>query len=393
MSFDWGRVKQARDRYIGRLNGIYEGGLDKLNVARVEGTAVFTGDKTIHVEGRGDFTADYVCIAVGGQPKKLGIPGSEHLIDSNGFFALETQPRTAGVIGAGYIAVELAGVFNGLGTKTSLFVRHSRALRTFDSMLSETLHTNMEKSGIKVNGGATPKEVIKDADGKLSLVLENGEIFSGFDCLLEAIGREPVTKTLQLENTSVVVDANGYIEVDEYQNTAHSGIYALGDVCGNVELTPMAVAAGRRLGDRLFGGFPTAKADFSFVPTVVFSHPVIGTCGYTEAEAIEKFGAENLKIYNSSFVNLHYGIFYDGGPGDKPISKIKLICEGPKERVVGLHLIGMGSDEVLQGFGVAMKMGATKADFDNCVAIHPTAAEEVVTLAPWGMSGLEKPPA
>lgn len=387
MSFDWAKVKAARDRYIGRLNGIYEGGLDKLSVTRVEGTAVFTGDKTVHVDGQGDFIADHICIAVGGQPKKLGIPGGELMIDSNGFFALESQPRKVGVIGAGYIAVELAGVLNGLGSDTSLFVRQSRALRTFDSMLTEALHTDMEKSGITVNGGSVPKEVIKESDGTLSLFLENGEVFSGFDCLLEAIGREPVTKTLQLENTSVAVDEKGYVIVDEFQNTGHSGIYALGDVCGKVELTPMAVAAGRRLGDRLFGGLPTAKADYTFVPTVVFSHPVIGTCGFTEAEAIDKFGSDNLKIYNSSFVNLHYGIFYSGGPGDKPISRVKLICVGPEERVVGLHLIGMGSDEVLQGFGVAMKMGATKADFDNCIAIHPTAAEEVVTCAPWGLSG------
>lgn len=381
-----------RDRYIGRLNGIYESGLEKLNVTRVEGTATFAGDKTIAVEGRGFFTADHICVAVGGQPKKLGIPGGEHVIDSNGFFALESQPGKAAVIGAGYIAVELAGVFHGLGTDTSLFVRQNMALRSFDSMLAESLHANMLKSGIKVTGGSVPKEVLKGEDGKLSLILENGEVHSGFDCILEAIGREPVTRSLGLQNTSVTLDSRGYIEVDEYQNTRHSGIYALGDVCGKVELTPMAVAAGRRLGDRLFGGLPSAKADYTFVPTVVFSHPVIGTCGYSEAEAIEKFGRENLKIYNSSFVNLHYGLFFEGGPGDKPISRVKLICVGPEERVVGLHLIGMGSDEILQGFGVAMKMGATKADFDNCVAIHPTAAEEVVTLPPWGLSGSPKPP-
>jgi len=257
-------------------------------------------------------------------------------------------------------------------------------------MLSDSLHSNMQKSGLKVQGGCTPKEVIKEADGKLSLVFDSGEVYPGFDCILEAIGREPNTAALHLERTSVTVNEKGNIEVDDYQNTHHAGIYALGDVCGKVELTPMAVAAGRRLGDRLFGGIPTAKADYTFVPTVVFSHPVIGTCGYTEPEAIAKFGAENLKIYNSSFVNLHYGIFFNGGVGDKPISRVKLICHGPEERVVGLHLIGMGSDEILQGFGVAMKMGATKADFDNCVAIHPTAAEEVVTCPPWGLSGVKK---
>jgi glutathione reductase (NADPH) len=387
VSFDWAKIKRSRDTYIARLNGIYESGLDKLNIKRVAGTAVFVDEKTVHVEGVGHFTADHICIAVGGKPKKLGIPGSEHMIDSNGFFALETQPKKVAVIGAGYIAVELAGVFNGLGTDTSLFVRQSRALRTFDTMIVETLHQNMTKSGLKVQGGSVPKEVVKESDGSLTLHLENGESFSGFDCILEAIGREPVTHTLALENTGVTVNAQGFIETDAYQNTSQSGVSALGDVCGKVELTPMAIAAGRRLGDRIHGGILGAKADYEFVPTVVFSHPVIGTCGYTEAEATEKYGAENLKIYNSSFVNLHYGIYFDGGVGDKPISKVKIICFGPDERVVGLHLIGMGSDEVLQGFGVAMKMGATKADFDNCIAIHPTAAEEVVTCPPWGLSG------
>ena len=208
----------------------------------------------------------------------------------------------------------------------------------------------------------------------------------GFDHILVATGRLPRTPGLGLSSIGVKTDGAGHIIVDEYQNTSTPGIYALGDVTGHVELTPMAIAAGRRLADRLFGGMPDAKADYENVPSVVFSHPPIGTCGLTETDAVAKYGRENLKMYSSDFVNLYYGSFYEGGIGAKPITKYKLICLGPSEKVVGLHLIGMGSDEVLQGFGVAMKMGATKADFDRCLAIHPTAGEELVTMAPWGVA-------
>lgn len=221
----------------------------------------------------------------------------------------------------------------------------------------------------------------------MTLLLANGTKIEGFDCLLAATGRHPLVEPLQLDKVKVELDNKGYIVADEYQNTTSKGIYALGDVCGKVELTPMAIAAGRRLADRLFGNRPASKADYDNVPTVVFSHPVIGTCGLTEPEAVAKYGKENIKVYTSGFVNLYYGIFFEGKAGPKPISKYKVIVAGPEERVVGLHMIGLGSDEVLQGFGVAMKMGATKADFDNCIAIHPTAAEEMVTLPPWGING------
>ena len=195
---------------------------------------------------------------------------------------------------------------------------------------------------------------------------------------MAATGRHPLIEPLKLHNVGVKLNEKGYIAVDEYQNTSIEGVYALGDVGGKVELTPMAIAAGRRLADRLFGGYPHAKADYENVATVVFSHPPIGTIGLTEEQAIKKHGSENLKIYNSTFVNLWYGSFYNGGVGEKPYTKYKLITLLPNEKVVGLHAIGMGSDEVLQGFAVAMKLGATKADFDNAVAIHPTAGEEFV---------------
>jgi len=398
VSFNWSKLKAYRDRYISRLNGIYVSGLDKLNVTHIDGFASFIDPQTIKVVGADKeketiLRGKHILIAVGGAPNGLGVPGEELAIDSDGFFLLETQPKKAAVIGAGYIAVELAGVFNGLGTDTSLFVRGDKALRNFDAMLSTQLDANMKKAGIKINTESIIKELVKEADGTVTVHLESGLSFSGFDCVLSAIGRHPLVEALNLSSANVALTSDsdsgstGYIQVDDYQNTTQPGVYALGDVCGKIELTPMAIAAGRRLADRLFGNQPNAKADYTNVPTVVFSHPVIGTCGLTEQEAEKEYGQENLKIYTSGFVNLWYGPYFEGGPGDKPISKYKLICEGPTQRVVGLHMIGMGSDEVLQGFGVAMKMGATKLDFDNCVAIHPTAAEEMVTLPPWGLLG------
>lgn len=399
--FDWPKMKENRDTYIGRLNKIYEGGLDKLNVTRIEGFASFDkvvagfedpysgfeGSTTLRIGNNKVVEAKHVVIAVGGAPNKLGVPGEEFVIDSDGFFALKEQPKKAGVIGAGYIAVEIAGVFNGLGTDTTLFCRGDKALRSFDPMVSEHLDGEMKKAGVNIVSGSVMQKITKEKDGTLTVHLQNGKSVGGFDCLLAATGRHPAVEPLQLDKTVVATDAKGYIQVDEYQNTAAKNIYALGDVCGQVELTPMAIAAGRRLADRIFGGMADAKADYHKVPTVVFSHPVIGTCGLTEAQAVTKYGQENLKVYTSTFVNLYYGIFFEGKVGPKPFTKYKLICAGPKEEVVGLHMIGLGSDEVLQGFGVAMKMGATKADFDDCIAIHPTAGEEMVTLAPWGMSG------
>ena len=201
-----------------------------------------------------------------------------------------------------------------------------------------------------------------------------------------APGRLPNTETLNLQAAGVaLVPGKTFIQVDEYQNTSAPNIYALGDVCGKVELTPMAIAAGRRLADRVFGGIPHSKTSYELVPTVVFSHPTIGTIGLTEAAAIKKYGKDNIKVYKSKFPNLYYGPF-SMESDEKPMTLMKLVCAGKTELVVGLHIIGMSADEMLQGFGVAMKMGATKADFDSTIAIHPTAAEELVTLGAWGTS-------
>lgn len=366
IKFDWNAMKKSRDTYISRLNGIYEGNLDNSKITRINGFASFNGPETVVVNDQ-VLKSKHIVIAVGGAPNKLGIVGEELAMDSDGFFALEEQPKKVAILGAGYIAVELAGVFNGLGTKTSLFVRKNQALRNFDAMLRDYLDESMKRAGIDVIGGSVINQIYKSEDQKLNLIFENDQKYFGFDAVIAATGRHPTIDNLNLSSVNVATDENGYIKVNEFQNTSSTGIYAIGDVVGNIELTPMAIAAGRRLSDRLFGGLPKARADYSMVPTVVFSHPTIGTIGVTEEEAYEKYGCENIKLYTSTFVNLWYATFYNGKAGPKPFCKYKLVTLLPNETVIGLHAIGLGSDEVIQGFAVAMKMGATKADFDNAI--------------------------
>jgi len=395
-SFNWAHVKQARDKYVKRLNGIYERGLGNSGVTYLFGSASFVDDHTIKIVGdekdgnlRGSektITAKYVLIATGGRPKSPPGEGvAEHSITSDGFFELESLPKSVGVVGAGYIAVELSGMLHSLGAETHLIVRKQCALRDFDPMISSTLHTEMEKAGIILHTHTNGVESVElDKDGKKNVTLKNGDVIYNLDVLIVATGREPNTQGLNLEKVGVELNEKGYIKVDEYAMTSNRNIAALGDVCGVVELTPMAIAAGRRLADTLFSD-GKYKVSYENVPTVVFTHPPIGTCGLTEPKAIAKYGQENIKIYSSKFANMYYGIF-NVTQDEKPKTCMKLICAGKEEKVVGLHIIGIGADEMLQGFGVAMKMGATKADFDSCVAIHPTAAEELVTMGTWGTS-------
>eukprot|EP00614_Pseudopedinella_elastica_P010534 CAMPEP_0172609656 /NCGR_PEP_ID=MMETSP1068-20121228/29603_1 /TAXON_ID=35684 /ORGANISM="Pseudopedinella elastica, Strain CCMP716" /LENGTH=515 /DNA_ID=CAMNT_0013413219 /DNA_START=97 /DNA_END=1644 /DNA_ORIENTATION=+ len=388
--FDWKFIKDARDKYILRLNGIYSNNLKNSGVEVINGLASFSGPKEVAVGGA-KYTADHVMIAVGGRPTMPDIPGIEHCVDSDGFFLMDKQPKKVAVVGAGYIAVELAGIFNALESDTSLFVRGEKALRRFDPILCDTLDTEMKKQGMTVVPGATPKAVVKESDGTLTLQLEDGTSHGGFEQVVMAIGRSPLVDPLQLDKAGVTTNSKGYIEADEFQNTEAAGVYALGDVCGVIELTPTAISAGRRLADRLFGEKQESKADFDMVPTVIFSHPTIGTCGLSEQDAKKMYGEDQIRVYTSTFVNLFYGP-WQMEPSDKAKTAYKLVCLGEEEKVIGCHLIGMASDEVLQGFGVAMKMGATKADFDACVAIHPTAGEELVTMAPWGLKKNPSPP-
>lgn len=395
--FNWKFIKDARDKYVARLNGIYGRNIDNSGIKKLLGSAAFSDEKEITVTltdgSESKITADHILIATGGYPTFPGGEGvKEHAISSDGFFELEELPKKVVVVGAGYIAVELAGVLAALGSDTSLVVRKEGALREFDDILKDTLDTEMTRAGIKICRNTNGVESIAlNAAGKKTVTLQNGEVLNDVDVILMAAGRAPLVEPLNLPASKVTQTKKGHIITDEYSNTSTDGVYALGDVCGQVELTPMAIAAGRRLADRLFAGPEHARAKVSYegVPTVVFSHPPIGTVGLTEKQAIEAYGEDNIKVYKSKFANLFYGIF-DVEADDKPKTAMKVITTGPTEKVVGMHVIGIGADEMLQGFGVAMKMGATKADLDSCIAIHPTASEEFVTLAPWGLSGGDK---
>jgi len=371
--FDWKTLVANREAYIDRIHGSYDRVLTKNGITRIEGYAHFVNNNTVSVNGK-EYTADHILIATGGKPVFPDIPGAELGIDSDGFFELAEQPKRVAVIGAGYIAVEIAGVLHSLGTETHLAVRKDKPIRNFDEMLSTTLVELMAQEGPTLHTNSTPEKLEKNSDGSLTLSFTNGNSLV-VDEVIWAIGRSPLTESLQLENTDVELNERGYIKTDEFENTTAQNIYALGDINGKIELTPVAVKAGRQLSERLFGGKPEAKMDYDLVPTVMFSHPPIGTIGLTEQEAIAQYGEANVKVYNSSFAAMYTAV-----TKHRQLTRMKIVCAGDDEKVVGLHGIGFAMDEILQGFGVAMKMGATKADLDSCVAIHPTSAEEYVTM-------------
>ncbi|GAA0208933.1 glutathione-disulfide reductase [Kangiella japonica] len=374
VDFKWSKLVESREAYISRIHQSYERNLGNNKVDVIEGYAKFVDKNTVEVNGE-RYTADHIVIATGGYPIIPEIPGAEYGIDSDGFFELQEQPKRAAVVGGGYIAVEIAGVFQALGTKTDLVVRKHKPLRDFDDILSDTLVDIMRDSGPQLHTHSVPKSVEKLDSGELLLHLENGETIGPVDTIVWAIGRAPATKGLGLEHTNVTTNDDGFIKTDKYQNTTAKGIYAIGDNTGRLALTPVAIQAGRRLAERLFNNKENEFLDYTNVPTVVFSHPPIGTVGMTESEASETYGEENIKVYNSTFTAMYSALTQHREP-----TKMKLVCAGPEERVVGIHGIGFGVDEILQGFAVALKMGATKADLDDTVAIHPTSAEEFVTM-------------
>lgn len=371
--FDWATLVRNRDAYIDRIHTSYETKLGRNKIDVIAGFARFIDARTIEVGGE-RFTADHILIATGGRPTRPDITGAEHGIDSDGFFALSDLPRRTAVVGGGYIAVELAGVLHALGSDTHLFVRKHAPMRHLDPLLTQTLVEILRAEGPALHTEAVPKAVHKNADGSLTLELENGQRHVT-DCLVWAIGRTPHTAELNLLAAGVVHDNCGHILVDKYQNTTAAGVYAVGDVTGQAELTPVAVAAGRRLAERLFNDKPFEHLDYSNVPTVVFSHPPIGTVGLTEPQARQQYGDSAVMVYSAAFTAMYTAVTRHRQP-----ARMKLVCVGPEEKIVGIHGIGAGMDEMLQGFAVALKMGATKRDFDNTVAIHPTAAEEFITM-------------
>ncbi|KAJ2580905.1 Glutathione reductase [Coemansia sp. RSA 1836] len=388
-SIDWGFLKQARDAYVKRLNGIYATNVAKENVEYVDGEASFISSTEIKVNGS-VLTAKHILIATGGHPIIPALEGAEHGIDSDGFFDLESQPKKVAVVGSGYIGIELAGIFRALGSDVTVFTRTAHILRHHDSIIGETMMGEMGRLGVKFEHNTSVRGIKRHEGAALPLELswstttaaggQVGESNSeSYDCVLWAVGRAPNTKSLNLAAAlpDIELGKTGHIVADEYQNTKTPGVYTLGDVYGKSELTPVAIAAGRRLADRLFGGprFAEAKLDYVNIPTVIFGHPTAGTIGLTETEAKQAYGEDKIKVYQTRFTNMYYSL-----TPYKPPTAIKLVVAGPEEKVVGLHIIGRGCDEILQGFGVAIKMGATKKDFDSCVAIHPTSSEEIVTL-------------
>lgn len=373
--YSWATLVKNREAYIKRIHAAYSRGFDNNKVTVINGFGKFIDKNTLDVDGE-IYTADKILIATGGRPQIPSIEGAEYGIESDGFFALNEQPKSAVVVGAGYIAVELAGVFHALGTKTDLVVRKEKPLRNFDPMLSDTLIEQMAKHGPSLHTNSIPEKVEKHGNGQVTIYFTNGKSLGPVDTLVWAIGREPATDNINLDAAGVKTNPQGYIPTDKYQNTNVDTIFAVGDNTGRAQLTPVAVAAGRRLSERLFNNKPNEHLDYSNVATVVFSHPVIGTVGLTEPEAIAEYGEESVKVYNSQFTALYQAMTEDY----RDQTRMKLICVGSDEKVVGIHSIGFGSDELLQGFAVALKMGATKTDFDNTIAIHPTSAEEFVTM-------------
>jgi glutathione reductase (NADPH) len=369
---DFGALKERRDTYVKRLNNIYEANLDNSGVTYVAGAASFVDPHTLAVNGE-QYAAERIVVATGGRPKVPEIPGAGHGITSDGFFELEERPERVLVAGSGYIAVELAGVLRGLGSHVRVVVRKDSIIREFDTMLGEQLMEAMEKDGIEIETRVVPAAIEKTVDGLL-LTAEDGRSFGPVDCIIWAIGRSPNTAGLALEIGGVITDDRGFIPTDKYQQTNIEHIFALGDITGRAALTPVAIAAGRRLADRLYGGMDGRHLEYDLIPTVIFSHPPIGTVGLSESAARAEFG-DGVKVYTSAFTPMYYAL-----GTKKQRSVMKLITAGDDEKIVGCHVIGDGADEMLQGFAVAIRMGATKFDFDDTIAIHPTNAEEFVTM-------------
>jgi glutathione reductase (NADPH) len=371
---DFGVLKTKRDAYLARLNEIYAANLAQRKVELLRARAQFVDGRSVQAAGR-VLTADHIVIATGGRPRLPAIPGAELGITSDGFFELASRPQRVAVVGSSYIAIELSGIFAGLGADTTLVLRGDTALKTFDDMLGETALGMLRDAGVEVVLHAPPAALTRARRGELELQSRDGRHLGPFDCVLWAIGRAAAVAELALEKAGVALDVSGFVATDKYQATSGSGIYAIGDVTGRVQLTPVAIAAGRRLADRLFGGQSGRHLDYENIPTVVFGHPPIGTVGLSEKSARERYGHANISVFRSSFVPL-----YNALTAAKPRSHMKLVTAGSEQRIVGLHVVGPGADEMLQGFAVAVRMGATKKDFDDTVAIHPTCAEEFVTM-------------
>ena len=371
-AFDFKKLRDSQQGYVGRARNSFETGLEKNGVTKLFGKAQFKDAHTVVVDGE-EYTADHITIATGAYPSPCKLPGAELVDYSDDFFTWEELPNTIAIVGGGYIGTELSGFLAGMGVETHLLVRKNRILRKFDPFITDAVTEELQKGGVNIHFNTSSKR-FKRVEGGIEITFQD-DTTAVFDKVLWVAGVTPNIEGLGLENTNVTVDDRGRIVSDAYECTSEQGVYAIGDVTGKLDLTPVAIAAGRRLSDRLFGGKKDAHLDYDNVPTVVFSHPPMGTVGLTAKDAKEKYGEDAVKTYTSSFTDMRSSV--SGHPHQ---CKMLLVCAGDDEKIVGVHAMGLGVDEMMQGFGVAVKMGATKADFDSTVAIHPTSAEEMVTM-------------
>ena len=370
-SFDWATLIANKDREIQRLNGIYRKLLVDSGVTLLEGHARLCDAHSVEVDGQ-RFSAEHILIATGGWPAVPDIPGREHAITSNEAFYLPERPNRVLVVGGGYIAVEFASIFHGVGARTSLLYRGDLFLRGFDGAIRAHLRDELAKKGLDLQFNADIARIDKQADGSLLATLNDGRTLEA-DCIFYATGRRPMLDGLGLENAGVELDARGYIGVDELYRTSVPSILAIGDVIGRVQLTPVALAEGMAVARRLFKPEEYRPVDYRLIPTAVFSLPNIGTVGLTEEQA--RAEGHRVKVFESRFRAMKLTM-----TDSQERSLMKLVVDADSDRVLGCHMIGPDAGEILQGLAVALKAGATKQVFDETLGIHPTAAEEFVTM-------------
>lgn len=372
VTFDYATFLKGRDGYVERSRNGYGANLERNGVEVIKGFGKMVGTHEVEVNGE-VLKGKYILIATGSRPSQPDVKGIELTDNSDDFFAWSELPKSVLVVGAGYIAVEIAGVLHALGVKSQLAVRYDRPLRKFDKMLSDGLVEAMAQNGPELLTHTLIDEYRQN--GNLIECYMNGKLVTSVEKVVVAIGRVPNVENIGLKTAGINLDSRGYIAVNDAHQTSIPTVYAIGDVIGKIDLTPVAIRAGRQLSEFLFNNASSSEISYEMVPTVVFSHPAIGTIGLTEEEAITKFGSNQIKVYRSKFFSMYASASWHREP-----SYFKLVCLGEEEQVIGLHGIGEGVDEMIQGFGVAMKMGATKRDIDSVVAIHPTGSEEFVTM-------------
>ncbi|AVJ22820.1 MULTISPECIES: glutathione-disulfide reductase [Pseudomonas] len=370
-NFDWATLIANKDREINRLNGIYRNLLVNSGVTLHEGHARLVDAHQVEINGE-RFTARHILIATGGWPQIPEIPGREHAIGSNEAFFLKELPKRVLVVGGGYIAVEFAGIFHGLGAHTSLLYRGDLFLRGFDGSVRKHLQEELTKRGLDLQFNADIERIDKQADGSLKATLKDGRVLEA-DCVFYATGRRPMLDNLGLENTGVKLDERGFIAVDDLYQTAEPSILAIGDVIGRVQLTPVALAEGMAVARRLFKPEQYRPVDYANIATAVFSLPNIGTVGLTEEDA--RKNGHNVQIFESRFRPMKLTL-----TDCQEKTLMKLVVDADTDKVLGCHMVGPDAGEIVQGLAIALKAGATKQHFDETIGVHPTAAEEFVTM-------------